>query len=140
MDIITIIALLMAIIGIAIFLYNTLTGKLDKRDLVGMILIVFGVVGLILIHNIIGYYLAIIQTNYDIAKDFIESLNTSESVKQTALSNIQQINESGQKSLYNLKLIYSTIFVCLVFLGLILLIKKHLMPKESNETFRKEGA
>ncbi len=140
MDIITIIALLMAIIGIVFILYDIITGKFDDDDLVGIILLAVGVIGSIFIYNFIEYYSANIQSTYYTAKTIIESLNTSESVKQTALLTLQQAAENRLMLLYIVGIICLIIFVGIAAFGLIILIRKHLMPKESNETFRKEGA
>ncbi len=127
-------------ISIVSFFYGVIKGKLDETYIAGLFLIVVGILGLNLALASTEYLPAMIQTNYNFAKAYIEYLNTSESVKQTALLSIQQINESSQRSLYDLKNTYSMLFIGFIILGLILLIGKSLMPKESNETFRKEGA
>jgi len=127
MDVINLFLSIASFIAIIALFYGILTGKLDKTDIAGILLILISVIGVILIFNIAETFSLSIQKQYYIDKVFIESMNISE--KDIILPYMQQIFLSSQEALYNLKVFFTALFIGFIILGLLILIGKRLIPK-----------
>jgi len=126
MDVINIIYIFLIIaliINLIILIYNIIIGKLDKRTLVGTILIIIGAFSIHALYKTVHIFSLLTQNSYNTMAAQINILNVSDSVKYTILSDMQQIYLSYQIGNHYIVTIYPIIFIAFIIIGLLLITK-----------------